>query len=940
MPLPMPLLAPMPGGATSTPGAGVINVINQWPIFDLTGYGPARAAVANTTGNALIAIVASGSDNYSAYVPRHAVCDDEHNWWIYAGSNTTNAPGACRRLDIWICPNAKAATVVSISAGMVVAGINGYILEVTGMPQYATVDFVLGTNNFGTTATLSGAQPGASDFHFACLATFGVAYQSVTPPTGLFSLASSVQGTTLDMGQIALYPSYNTAPFSAGSISNTWTWSNPSVYTALLIGFSASPAQPYSQPNPNWPGLLVEAAFGFQPGSTDGSMPNWTNITSRVIDDEGNHGFKSGRGRDYELTQPEAGTLEMPLNNVDGAFNPNNASSPYWPNVLAETPVRASAFWNGRQYGIAYVNASKWPQDFPDPQWGMTSFTGNDVISAASQGTMPSAYGGEVLADLPYAYYPFGEYYQNAHGLLFANQSRTNLKSMTGWAPAGLGAGLRPLQTGLAMNTLGDSATAIGITPTYAQAADFAGAGAFIRDPSLPQMNNGATIEFWTLLPASTAGGLPQANGALLNLVGAPGNYLVTQNGVRLQVLSVLGNSGVQLTYQLLGPNGASILLLAPAAVYTYNSLLHVVVTTVQSGSTWTLTAYVNGVQAGQTTGTSSFHLLYDTMTLGPVSLHGTNMWAAAYQSNQLAIYPWILPAARIAAHYNTMNNASNGDSTGLRIGKLFGWAGLGIPYGVALSSPTPLLGNADQIQGTALADALYATSLDGGDMYYAPATALGEIWYSPRTALYNQTPDFIFGDNGTTEIPYDPGSGFDYSDQYLFNIVSSQRTISAGNQLTIGANGQASSFGYNALGADAIVADLPSEAQYFPRGPLQQDIETTSDQDAYDRANWTLAKYRQPQLRANTITLDPASNPSIWPVALGVEQGDIVTVNRRPIGAPMISLNCIVQKVEHEVGPDYWVTTITLAPYFPENAVIQLDNPSFDLLGAGALGW
>ena len=934
----MPLLGPMPGGLTSTPGSAVINVINQWPIFDLTGYGPAQAAVSNTTGNALLAIVASGSDNASGYVPRLAVCDDAHNWWIYAGSNLSAFPGAVRRLDFWICPNAKAASVVNVAASMLVAGTNGYICEITGFPAWAQVDFVLGNNNYGNNVTLSGTQPGASDFHFACLATFGTGYQTVTPPTGLFSLASDVQGSSGDMGEIGLYPGYNTAPFSAGGISNTWTWTTSCNFVAVLIGFTAAPPAPV-QVNSNWPGLLVEAAFGFRPGSTDGSMPNWTNVTSRVIDDEGNHGFKSARGRDYELTQPEAGNLQMPLNNIDGAFNPNNASSPFYPYVLAETPVRASAFWGGRQYGIAYVNASKWPQDFPDPQWGMTSFTGNDIISAASQGTMPSAYGGEVLADLPYSYYPFGEYYNNSHGQLFANQSRTNLKPMIGYGPPGLGAGLKPLQSGLAMNGAGDSATAIGITPTYAQAADFGGAGAFVRDPGLPQMNNGASVEFWTLLSPSSAGGAPAADGTLLNLVGAPGNYNVSQNGVRLQIGNQLGTSGVQLTYQLLGPTGSSILLLAPATVYTYNSMLHVVVTTMQSGSTWTLTAFVNGVQVGTTTGTSTFHLLYDTMTLGPVSLHGTNMYAAWYQSNQLAIYPWILPAARIAAHYATMNTASNGDTTAQRVGKLFGWAGLGLPYGSALSSVTPLLGNADQIQGSALADALYSTSVDGGDMYYAPATAVGEIWYAPRMSLYNKSPKYVFGDNGTTEIPYDPGSGFDYSDQYLFNIVSSQRTISSGQQLSVG-NGQAQSFTYDALGVDAVAADLTSEAEYYPRGPLQQDIETTSDQDAYDRANWTLAKYKQPQLRANQIALDPTTNTSIWPVALGIEQGDIVTVNRRPIGAPMISLNCIVQMVEHEVGPDYWVTTITLAPYFPENAVIQLDNPSFDLLGDGVLGW
>jgi hypothetical protein len=48
---------------------------------------------------------------------------------------------------------------------------------------------------------------------------------------------------------------------------------------------------------------------------------------------------------------------------------------------------------------------------------------------------------------------------------------------------------------------------------------------------------------------------------------------------------------------------------------------------------------------------------------------------------------------------------------------------------------------------------------------------------------------------------------------------------------------------------------------------------------------------YSQPLTRVSSITLNPAGNPSLWPVVMSLELGMCVQINRRPPGCPEISL-------------------------------------------------
>lgn len=1311
-------------------------IVNQWPFADTGGYAPDPVTVTNNAGNALVVVVAAGSNNTSGFTPRISVSDDSHNWWTLAAAETAEFPGANRRLDVWVCPAARAASVVSVTTDLIYAGLSGIIVEVSGVPSFIDIDFV-GTDGvgFGTATTLTGTATGL-DLVMSALALFGSnASQTPTYPAALTTTFTSIStsSSATDMSDVQLFAAYDPSPVAAGAVSAAWSWSHSANIAGVVLGFSATPPPP-TQVSPFYPGIQVEAAFGFPVDDMAGQSEAWTDITARCVDDSGNATIHSTRGRDFELTEPEAGELDILFNNEDGAFNPANTASPYYPNVLPEVPVRSSLWWNGQRYGLGFSYGTSWPQTFPYRQWGFVPYTGKDAIGVIAQGSMPSAFGGEVLADLASTYYPLGEYYEAPHGAQFANASRFNQTPMIGWSPLGIGTDYQ-LSTGLNLGILGDSGSAIGVSDIQStDIATQAMGGAFVRDNSLPQFwNNGGSVayEFWTT--GVTSGIVSADSPPLLTGWGTPWNYFSGANVPAGQVFAVYcspavgspgsvawtltvgsravtssGSPGIPTTAQLTrsgnwtvppdvstvlvecwgagsgggagvsaggfggsgGAYAASTVTVTPGASIPYScgfggpggktgkgssgsgntiwnsgqviavpstvgtggvsvpgqasgctgtttqtggtggttsgtggagggappnstatggngaspggstggnggttpggvgsggrggnngaigiggpgfasggggggkgnfggggsqgvihvtysptvpsnssivaygsnatpaaAAYHVVVLCQTEGSTYVFTLYVNGVAISSTTIPSSVvpapsvDLIVNSLAVGGVPLQGGATLANNYAVAQVAAYPLALSAQRILSHYNIGLNARqnvNGDTTSQRVSALFQWSGLGVPYGVARSdSMAPsAIGNADQIQGSALADALYALTIDEGGMFYCPATATGEVWYAPRQSLYNKLPVAVLGDaptdvtnlnpsfnglagwalsslagttapdatvpggrsakftvnvgsvtqatarytspvspsqtynlygyiqditggseqyeisadfyqaNGTyistiasgpvslvanawqffgltlpsasipsnaatvrfgptilnspalntqfkagqfwltctsSEIPYDAGSGFDYSDTYLYNIVQSQRTISTGSAFNIGPNGQAEQQTYSSLGVNATVADLPSEAQYFPRGPLQQPVETVSDQDAYDRANWTLASYKQPQLRANQVRIDLASNPGLIEQVMQLEQGQIVTVNRRPLGAPVISLNCMIQKIEAHGGPDILDVTLTLSPYFPGGAVLQLDGATNATLGSTALPW
>lgn len=84
------------------------------------------------------------------------------------------------------------------------------------------------------------------------------------------------------------------------------------------------------------PTYLLEVAFNT-------GVPAWTAIPNI-------RHFALKRGRNDELGAIQAGTLDITVGNPTGALSPDNASGPYYPNILPVNAIRLTATYGGISY--------------------------------------------------------------------------------------------------------------------------------------------------------------------------------------------------------------------------------------------------------------------------------------------------------------------------------------------------------------------------------------------------------------------------------------------------------------------------------------------------------------------------------------------------------------------------------------------------------------
>jgi hypothetical protein len=588
------------------------------------------------------------------------------------------------------------------------------VMEFSGLPSgyYPSIDFIEPGNNSNATSLNVSGTATVSDYVFGIAGIGAVASSvTITPPAGLTSVATGSTGYTdpvfgSNSNGIISNVCYGT--FSAGSVPATWSYSPGGPVAACLVGITQASSPP-AQVNSNFPVVKVEAAFGTSPGDPSKAITEsaWTDLTTRSITTVGVAGITVTRGQQYELSQPEAGTMTIRMNNADGAFDPLNASSPYYPNVMVGTPVRVTAFWEGRRYPVGFGYVERWPQNWPDmPQWGMSDMVATDAVGVASSTQLPSAVQGEILVDSPYICFPFSEQYStstttinglqktsaDSDGLIAINTSRTNQSTATY-----TDGNLSPVSTGLSMGFLGDSGTGMGASGY--QAVDNSGSrgpgaiyGPDTELPVIAATGADATIELWANVPSFTAG----------------------TNGLTMQLLQVLGTpniankSGLDLDFQPgiflilewdVLPNSA----LAAAEIFFDSSFAGSGLITpdqpchfVLSYTGGILEWFVNGVSvytSGVTTFASLQALAFSQAGYSYAFETSTATGNANY--NQAVaygtIYSYALTPQRIATHYDSGITGFGGDSIIQRFGRYLSWASLGLNPAGPSGPPSPV---------------------------------------------------------------------------------------------------------------------------------------------------------------------------------------------------------------------------------------------------------
>ena len=354
-----------------------------------------------TEGNWLFAIVTWTQD--PALAETHVnVGDDIHSWWRQFPASSISGK---TRTSIAYTPNiARSVTNVYVAPDSQVAAINVLVVEISGLGPWDTLAGTAG--NYAAAATSLALSQNASGATFFIGATGGdnVTSGQAFLPSGWTGLATLTQTDGTDH----LCDNILTAAFLPSTSSNqsvSGTASSAENMSGFILAVAVEGTDPIpAGGNPNWPFVKFEAAFG-SGFNTPPSEMTWTDLSGRLWS------WDETTGIQFQLGQVQATTLDLELDNNDNYLASQNAASPYYPDVVAGTPLRLRAALGtmaGTPYNRWYViqrNAQEWVEGIDEALRRYSPSTATDVWAALSSAG-PTPYRGEVYADSPYAWWP------------------------------------------------------------------------------------------------------------------------------------------------------------------------------------------------------------------------------------------------------------------------------------------------------------------------------------------------------------------------------------------------------------------------------------------------------------------------------------------------------------------------------------------------------
>ncbi|MFI8962045.1 hypothetical protein ACIGO8_08010 [Streptomyces sp. NPDC053493] len=611
--------------------------------------------------------------------------------------------------------------------------------------------------------------------------------------------------------------------------------------------------------------ILVEAAFGYAP--TAASI-TWTDITQWV---DLRQAIRITRGASDELSQTQAGTLGLLLDNTDGRFTAGNAAGPYYPYIRPSCPIRVSVIVGGVTYRRFYGMVTDWGQKWKGLQ-DTVVLTAVDLFALlGGDDALQALLVEEVLLAAPLAYFPLSEPASSTSAGDIAGRGAGSLAI----AQAGAGGTL----------TFGDSAgpPADGLgAPTFTPASATAGkylTGDMGPDFATTSSANFLFIEAW--FTTSTSGRVILAARSddrqyeiIFSLESGTGK-------LRAQWTTVGGP---------LSGYGSSVAATANLA----DGQPHHFVYDESTGN-----VYVDGGAAIPVSVDSMFGLQY--LTVGAYA--NDRLWSGSI--SHIALHaPNPAPAiSAFTAHYTAGFSGFSGEDADQRVLRLAGYAGIG-----AVSTSGDFSAVASQGEGgsTALEMMRQVETTEGGKLACDRGTA--SLVFQARTVRYNPTSSvtLAYADLETGDVD----SLMD--DQKLINTVTASRPG----------------------GATQRVASAESRTAFGPKRQ-QLDLLKTSDNEVLDAAYWTVSRYAVPQPEIRTIPVEAYSLPqATFQALLAADISTVITVTGMPATAPATTAVVTVEGYTETIGQsthrlDYHTSRTNT------DAVWVLDDPTYSVLGS-----
>jgi len=966
-----------------------ITVPNQW-----TGTGSesdVQILTTPTTANWLIAVVSWRVTDGS--VPLVTVGDLPRNLWTLLGTES-NASGS-HQIAVWACPHATYDGWECLNAYIAcmqvqasdVGTVTCSVFEGAGLSDWLTVDSVtVGTASAATTFSVVMPGPaGSANCLMVGAAAIDNAAATVTVTSAGWTALTQVSRTGPD---VKMAPTWRT---STATQTPAWSSSVAANWVGIAVAIKEV-GTAVTQPNANYPLVRARIGLGYDV-STPLQQVTYTSVAAM------HRATRTARGIQYELgdaqTEPSYMLFDDPQGSLAGrqivsatanaagttttikvpdasatnllfkgdffqlytsggalkektvfqatalssaagtttiTFSPAAAVSTANTDVMTTTPldVRTPYLVDALYGGKWYPFASGWceqPTTTHDVEGNQqVAITCSDVwkvLNVASR----TALEGELLRKNPTHLWKLDDptgatAAANISGISTAQLVETPSKFGTGAnGSADFGTSTQGFDAGSGLQSvLGDTGSAWRQTGLTSGEIATQGWALVANDTGFPSISSGVTVFGMNIQVLSdrsviTAGTLDPT---LLILRNAdPGNGVAQGSVIKISI------DKTSVTYK----------------VTVWDKSSHATTTTGSTGQpsaswlTWALAfdqtswiLYNGGSQVAS--GSANLVPVFTQLSVGGEAdqFNTGRFWNAVH--TDIAVYPRKLSATEIS-HLESLNfqghyGGETIDSYMVRKLNSAGWQGARIIASSGLSVGTEPT-DTNSIVGKLSTAAGYDDGLAFPD-------ASGQIQYRPRLQSYHQTSRATLGElTASGEIPYQRGISFSPSPSYLYNLIRISNVL-----LTVASNA------FVLASSTAVAADTASIRKYGGKTalPFDREVRLLSQADAFALACWFLSRFATPIRRVDKVTIDAASAaasaPGVWAFVLGAEVGDLVTVNRRPVGAPSTSQLYRVLRVENDQAAGKWLTTLTLG-VAPATSLI-VGDPVKGILGSNSM--
>jgi hypothetical protein len=617
-----------------------------------------------------------------------------------------------------------------------------------------------------------------------------------------------------------------------------------------------------------FPTRFLEIAPGYGPNDTN---PVWVNIAADVMQ------ISTRRGRQRVLGRFEPGTMTVIIDNKSGRYSPFNAASPYYNQIRPGMPIRFRALWGSMTYSEFTGFVESWPLTWPAANDAAVSVTAVDAMKFLNmkKATSINWYSTVITADAPIVWHRFNE----AVGAMTIADATGNGHTLVA-EDANNTAGVAV--KGTLYNAFQQPGVLVADTDAsvYTGNKDIGWKRANLNEFSFAAPSN-FSVECWVKLL----------------------NTDVQQIWYLYQITAGLDHISLETAAQSSTvAAGTAKLVVTTTATGTLNTTVnirdgqwHHIVATATGAGVYTL--YIDGYQQGQMTDTTTNANPYVEHWVGLSKSLGADAQTMDGFIDEFAIYNYTLTATQAMNHYLAGVKPRQLETTGARISYLASYTGIPAANQKIDTGNTTVQGaTATWLTGTLLQNMQDQADTEAGDLFIDAAGNLTffDRYHTSRSPYGSVA--LILGDSGAApEEPYRlDGLTVPYDDQDVENeIVATAASL-----------------------APQTVSDATSQTQY---GKRTQSINLLSSTvaDAGGRANYELSLYKTPVPRVDSVTVNPADDPTmLFGPVLGFDVLSRVELRRRPMdgSGSTFDQTLLIEGIEHRVTKATWETTWRLS--------------------------